>query len=37
VRTLETFEYDAQRSVDLKQIGEFATSRWTLFVPATAL
>ena len=28
VRTLESFEYDAQPSVDHKQIRELATSRW---------
>ena len=28
VRTLESFEYDAQPSVDPKQIRELATSRW---------
>jgi hypothetical protein len=28
VRTLESFEYDAQPSVDAKQIRELATSRW---------
>ena len=28
VRTLEGFEYDAQPSVDPKQIRELATSRW---------
>jgi DNA replication protein DnaC len=28
VRTLEGFEYDAQPSVDAKQVRELATSRW---------